>query len=262
MIRLSFFNEKGGTGKTVFNTCFASWLRYEKGYEVRVQDFDFPSYQLFNMRAHEIELIRNNSDFTKFITLPPYPLGKIEGKKAYTNDQLRRITNQIREESKGDGFYIMDFPGRFLPNDPVHAIAMAGLLDYVIFPIDTDRQSQTSALLCNGVLNNPRSLAYMGKEHQNTLAFWNRETRTERTGKRDYYTEVTEIFKKAGIPVCNNRAREFLSMRREGETFGFIRSTVCYPKLNVRRSAPWLEPLFEEILQRIMGNKVMYPPGE
>lgn len=258
MIRISFFNEKGGTGKTLFNTCFAAWLKYQKGFNVRVRDFDYPSYHLFNLRKHELELIKSNRDFAKLITQPPYPLGRIEGKDAYTREQLNKIVNHVRTESEGDGFYIMDFPGRFLPNDPVHAIALAGLLDHIIFPVDSDRLSQTSALLVNAMLNNPKILERSGKEHQDVLVMWNRETGSERRGKRDFYSIATETFKRAGIPVCDNRAREFLSFRREVDTFGFIRSTVCYPELNIRRSAPWLEPLFEEILQRIQGTYGMF----
>lgn len=254
MKRITFFNEKGGTGKTLFNMLFASWLAYEKGQRVMVQDFDYPSYQFFKTRQHELELIKSDPNFAKMVVSDPYPLGRVFGKEAFTREELLAIIEQVRSQSNGEGYYIMDFPGRFLPNDPVHALAMAGLIDFCIFPVDTDRQSRSSALFVNSVLNNPKILARCGKTFQETMVLWNRETSQERRGSRDFYALADETFKSIGIPVCSTRCREILSFRRDGDVFGFFRSTVCYPKINIKRTAPWLEDIFEEILARINGT--------
>lgn len=254
MKKITFFNEKGGTGKTLYNMLFASWLAYEKGKRVYALDFDFPSYQFFKTRTFDIKLLQENEEFAKLVKGKPYELGKIAGKEAYSRSELASIVEKVREMSVGDGYLIMDFPGRFLPNDPAHALAAAGLLDFIIFPVDTDRQSRTSALFVNSVVNGKPFLARNGKEHQDTLILWNRETRTERSGKRDFYSEHNELFNLIGIPVCTTRAREILSFRRDGDTFGFFRSTLCYPKINITRTAPWLEDIFEEILARIDGT--------
>jgi len=251
MKTIAFFNEKGGTGKTLYNMLFASWLRYDMKRQVYVADFDFPSYQFFKTRQYEIALMQDNPKFAKMITSSPYPLVKVEGKDHYTPEQLQQIITDIRKMDQKEGFYIMDFPGRFTPGCPVHAIATAGLLDHIIFPIDSDRQSRASAMFVNAVVNSEKVLAHNGKEHQDVLAMWNRETRNERIGNRDFYEDTENLFKELGIPICKTRGRELLSFRRDGDTFGFVRSTVCYPKTNIMRSAPWLEDIFKEILQHI-----------
>ena len=254
MKKISFFNEKGGTGKTLYNMLFAAWLCFDKGRKVYAVDFDFPSYQFFKTREYELGLMQENEDFAKMVTSAPYPLTKVEGKEHYTAEQLQRIIMDIRKMDQKEGFYIMDFPGRFTPGCPAHAIATAGLLDCIIFPIDSDRQSRASAMLINSIVNNPKVLERNGKEHQDVLAMWNRETRNERIGKRDFYKDTEEMFEFLGIPICKTRGRELLSFRRDGETFGFVRSTVCYPKTNIMRAAPWLEDIFNEILLRIEGE--------
>ena len=254
MKRITFFNEKGGTGKTTFNALFASWLAYEKGRRVFVQDFDYPSYQLFNIRKKEVELMARDPGFARLVTHAPYPIGKVTGRGSYSREELAEIVAQVKEYSAGDGYCIMDFPGRFLAEDPVRAIAGAGLIDLIVFPVDSDRQSLTSALFINSFLRNPKFLARAGKESQDVLALWNRVTRQERVGKRDPFAEGNATFSMLGIPVCRTMAREILSMRRDGEVFGFLRSTVCYPKNNIRMFAPWLEDIFEEILARLDGS--------
>lgn len=251
MKRVTFFNEKGGTGKTLYNLLFASWLKYEQGERVFVQDFDYPSYQFYKLRQRETELVKTDERFARFITLPPYPIGKVKGKDEYTTEELQGIVKGIRETSEGDGYLIMDFPGRFRPNDPIYVLATEGLLDYIFFPIDSDRQSIASALLVNSTLNNKLVLKKMGKERQNTLAIWNKETRAERRGTRDYYGETTEILQMAGLPVCGVRGQDCVSFRRDGDVFGFVRSTLCYPKTNINMRAPWLEPMFKELKARI-----------
>ena len=79
MKRITFFNEKGGTGKTTFNALFASWLAYEKGKRVFVQDFDYPNYQLLNIRKNEVDLMARDPRFASLVTATPYPIGKVSG---------------------------------------------------------------------------------------------------------------------------------------------------------------------------------------
>lgn len=254
MKRITFFNEKGGTGKTTFNALFASWLAYEKGKRVFVQDFDYPNYQLLNIRKNEVDLMARDPRFASLVTATPYPIGKVSGNGVYSREQLAEIVAQVREYSAGEGYCVLDFPGRFLAEDPARAIAASGLLDLVVFPVDSDRQSISSALFVSSLMRNPRFLARAGKERQELLVMWNRETRSERRGKRDPFADGDETFRLLGIPVCATRAREILSLRRDGEVFGFMRSTVCYPRTNIRMYAPWMEDLFEEILARLDGT--------
>ena len=255
MKKITFFNEKGGTGKTTFNVSFASWLAYEKGERVFVRDFDCPSNQIHGLRVEEIGLIQRDPEFVKLITQKPYPIAKEKEDVVIKTHQDRlMLLDKIRKESQGDGYYIMDFPGRLKTSDAMYNLAYAGLIDTIIFPIDSDEASQARAMYTYHILNHPQFLKYSGKEHQDAMFLWNRETRTERRGKRDYYSVAEEKFKDIGIPVCDNRIRELLSFRRDASVFGFIKSTVCFPIINIKRSAPWLIDVFEEVKERIDGT--------
>ena len=59
MKTLTFFNEKGGSGKTTFCLMMASWLRYRCGYRVAVIDLDGPMHGLNEMRAIDLDVMRN-----------------------------------------------------------------------------------------------------------------------------------------------------------------------------------------------------------
>lgn len=253
---ITFFNDKGGVGKTAFSILFASWLAYEKKEKVRVFDFDYPSHQIAALRKDEILLIKNNKDFAKLVTSAPYPISEPKGYAPYTDEQLKALVAGIRSMSNEKGYLVIDFPGSFKRSDASFAILMSGLVDLVVFPIDSDTNSSGRALFVNSVLNNPKRLSAAGARKQDTLMLWNRETNQERRGKRDYYAEREVFFNRIGVPVCTQRAHELLSMRRRGDVFGFIQSTVCYPKKNIQMNAPWLEPLLQEIKERLDGDWV------
>ena len=63
MKTLTFFNEKGGSGKTTFCLMMASWLRYRCGYRVAVIDLDGPMHGLNEMRAIDLDVMRNEGRY-------------------------------------------------------------------------------------------------------------------------------------------------------------------------------------------------------
>ncbi len=52
---VSFYNSKGGVGKTLLNGVFAYYLKTIKGFKVAVVDCDHPQYTLYRRRTHEIK---------------------------------------------------------------------------------------------------------------------------------------------------------------------------------------------------------------
>lgn len=263
MKRITFFNEKGGTGKTLFNMSFASWLAYDQGERVFVRDFDTPSNQIHTLRIKELEMAREDPAFARLITAAPYPIRKEEVTVDIRDAAAKHaLAEKIRRESVGEGYYIMDFPGLFNSRTAFFNLAASGLIDTVIFPVDSDEASYARAMYVNSIINNPKLLRVTGRDHQDVLFLWNRETNQERRGKKDHYSEAEAMFRRIGIPVCNHRVREFLSFRRDGETFGFVKSTICYPRLNIRRNAPWLEDVFAELKARIDGTWTDPAPEE
>ena len=59
---ITFFTEKGGTGKTTFNILMSSYLSYVKNKNLLYVDYDFPSYHAFNIRQREIKQYEESPD--------------------------------------------------------------------------------------------------------------------------------------------------------------------------------------------------------
>lgn len=245
---ISFFSEKGGTGKTTLTVLMASYLAYHEHRKVYVMDCDFPSYQFSKMRATDESLLNaDNPAFLKAVgNNVPYKIGQIAPKDRFTLPELESIANTLRSHSKDDGYFFLDFPGRFLASDPANYLAQKGLIDLIVFPVDSDRQSRASAFMVGHTLKKATN--------QNMCVLWNKETAKERYGKRDWYDVPTQRFIDMGIPVVHQRVRDILIARRDPNTFGFIRSTLCWPEQNIQRAAPYLENIFKEIQLRADGK--------
>ena len=85
---LSFYSEKGGMGKTTFTALFASWLAYVKKEKVIVLDFDFPGYQMYNMRNIDSILLQNGDPKLTLLVgdNKPYKVERVMAKsKGYTD---------------------------------------------------------------------------------------------------------------------------------------------------------------------------------
>jgi len=252
----TFFNEKGGTGKTTLTAMFASWLAYNRGQNVRVVDCDYPSFHLHAIRKAELAYISENltSPVARLaVGTPPYPLGKAMVKEQFSKADLETIASEIRRQCAGNGYMLLDFPGGFLSGGPAYDLIRRGMIDLVAFPIDTDAQSRMSAL------GTRREILRINPS-QKTVFVWNRETAQERRGARDWYSAAEAALRGMGVEVAATRVREVLIARRDSSTFGFIRSTMCFPEANVRRACPSLLPLFEEMKARLDGTftKEMY----
>lgn len=246
MKTLTFFNEKGGTGKTTLTTLMASWLAYKKGCPVVVYDCDYPSYHLAQMRADDLALVVKDPS-SAFVQMAgrtkPYPVTKALSKSTFSPAELSLLAQRVRE-ARGEGYFLLDFPGRFLPNDPVAYLSKAGLLDLVVFPVDTDRQSRASAMAVYVKMMKANGT-------QRVAALWNRETAAERRGRRDWYGAATAQMEDFGIHVIGTRMRDVLIARRDASTFGFIRNTLCWPQRNIDKACPYIEDIFEEIKERL-----------
>jgi len=252
MKTLTFFNEKGGTGKTTFTVLMASWLAYKKGEKVFVYDCDYPSYQLQTIRASDEEIIKTNPD-SQFARMSAghsyYGVAKAMGRDTFSRQELAFIAKKVDEtRRKEDGYLLMDFPGRFLRNDPVWHLTESGLLDLIVFPVDTDQQSRAAALNTYFTMKGLRP-------SQEAMFLWNRETQSERRGRRDWYADSTRMFRDMGIPVVEARMRDILIARRDASTFGFIRSTMCWPQANINKACPYIEDIFEEIKTKLDNMK-------
>lgn len=253
MKAVTFFSEKGGTGKTTLTAMFASYLAYARGLRVVAYDFDYPLYQLHAMRATDLAVKERlpSSPLARFsASCEPFPVCRVKGLDTFTPRQLELIAGGIASQTEGEGVCLLDFPGRFLPDDPACDLVCRGMIDLVVFPVDSDVQSQRSAL---------KTFAAMQKltgGRQRAVALWNREAGSERSGRRDWYTPKEEIFRRSGLGFLPVRMREILMARRDSSVFGFVRNTLCWPAPNIRRVCPYVEALFEDIYN------LLYPKNE
>ena len=247
---ITFFNEKGGVGKTTLTALFASWLAYNQRCRVEVFDCDYPSYQLWNMQKFDVKALREDLG-SEHIGLSLrqmcrgndfYKVRRMEGRDVYGEEQLRVIAKLVSDmRSRQEGYLLMDFPGRFLPNDPVYRLSRSGLLDLVVFPVDSDRQSRAAAISTYTVMRK------VSGGSQRCAVLWNRESLAERKAKTDRYADSTRGFEELGIPVIKTRVRDMLIARRDSSAQGFIRNTLCWPQPNIDRTCPWIEDAFLEI---------------
>lgn len=239
---ITFFNEKGGTGKTTLTALFSSYLAYKLKQPVFVMDMDYPSYQMYNIRQTDIEILQNEpaAPLNRFYDgSAPYPVGKTAGQDSFTPAQLDAIERALRKQLDGEGYFLIDFPGRFLPNDPVYHLVSKGLIDLVVFPIDTDRQSCVSALTTDATMRR------ISKGRQRTAFLWNKEATSER--RRGTMDAMTRQLRDRGLTVIDGHLRDIIIARRDARTFGFIRNSVCWPQANINKACGYIEEIFDRI---------------
>lgn len=252
---VTFFNEKGGSGKTTFAAIFSSFLAYKLREKVfGVLDFDSPSYHLDGFRGIDrFYNIESNRVFHKMCldAGAPYPVEAIKSDGTFTEEQLSMMARQIRKRKESeDGYLILDFPGSLRPGDPVFRFAKEGLLDLMVIPITADSQTRVSALRVYSMMHSSLFKSISGKdEGQATLFFWNEVTLTEERARQSKYDNYErKLTKELNIKVCNTRVRQIPVLRRDPDNpLVFVRSTMCYPEANIRRYCPYIEDLFMEI---------------
>ena len=250
---ITFFNEKGGTGKTTFAALFASWLRYNQGEEVVVYDYDFPSFHLGKFREVDNYYYKENGGlFQKMCDEAgePYPIVTVGSSGVFEREQLREMVSGLKaEKGSGSGYIVLDFPGSFKSKDPIFHYLANGLIDLIVLPINSDSQSRLSALNVFRMMRHPDIMKLSGKDAgQECLFLWNGVTQTEAKAKDDRYDNYGRSLQQIGGKICRTRVKDIPILRRDPENpLVFIRSTRCYPIMNIRRYCPYLNDLFEEI---------------
>ena len=212
---LTFFTVRGGSGKTVLSAAFASYIRYTLGLRVLVLDFDGPEYNLYNMRARELDYMRGNG--IKFDADDLYIVDKVENREIDSLEALSANLNYLKNEFD---FVVMDFPGSFADGDAVCQLAMDGVIDLVVIPVELDAINISSS----------KSLALLCQENP------------------ELYERLRVWFGKHGVRVSENIVKNSLSMKKEMGVKGFLRSTVCFPEKDIREKNPGIINLFEEIV--------------
>lgn len=236
---VTFFTEKGGTGKTTFNIMLSSYLAYHRKLKVLALDCDCPAFHTFQLRERELEAYKENAkEIDKKLSqdVEIYPIVKVDD--LYSN--VEKVINNLFNLKKKDeyDYVIFDLPGS-LANNAVNKLISANIIDEFYLLTDLDKQVIVSNIKLSQALQN------LGATVQ---VVWNRVFAFE---KADLYEANTKLLEEHyNIKVNPFRIKNSIKFRREfGFDTEFIRSTLCYPVKNLEKNNINLNNLFDNITQ-------------
>ncbi len=253
MVIFSFFNYKGGVGKTTLNLIFASYLTYVKHLRVNVIDMEKSDYRIRRFRESEIEQLADPStplaryasrnqmpDPSTYYTIQECGLTGFE----FTPENIRNQVDKIAEMKCADEYdvTILDYPASFSNSLSIYPLAEEGILDAVYVPHALESQERRSA--CRTALG----LATNGEK---VRMLWNNVDANiiHHQGRRlDEGEREVEFLKNYGVLYSPTRIKHFMKAAQDADKECFVRTTVCWPDRYVRMWCPELITLFEEIV--------------
>lgn len=251
MRTFSFFNEKGGVGKSFHTIMFASFLAYEHGAKVLVVDFENPNPRLDNVRENELKMLADPksalSRFGQAHEIPKEfyvihtPLKNVD--YAYTQENAERMRESIWAliSSKKFDYILFDFPGLLINDSPAYDCCVHGQVDLVAVPIDTEPMTRRASVMTCSFLQNCKT---------DVVAFWNNVSTADINRKG--FLDVGEIiFQRRNIPVMKDRIKHFVKAGRDSSENLFVRSSVCWPKRYIELACPSLIGLYEDLKKRL-----------
>lgn len=247
MKTLSFFTEKGGSGKTTFNIMFASYLCYTLGKRVCVIDFDFPAYHLDAVRKRELS--RRNEQPREGVPVSYlskrvinddgiYEIAGIQGTDAKSVSGIMNFIRAAREKDAYD-YMVFDFPGSLRQGDASTAVIREGLLDLLYMPVRGDMMEINAIVKFHNCLK-------MVNANQDCRAFFNFVNRME---NQAYYDMLRVGLESFDVTVSDIRIPNLVAIKKENDERAF-RSTLYFPDALVRSRAPEIIRLFDEIIER------------
>lgn len=250
MRTITFFNAKGGVGKTVHTTMFASFLRYNQRAKVAVIDLENPTPRvLFARRSEERLLSESDSWLSRYLAKhpapeSPYDIFDLSGSKPmYTKEYLKDLSNRAWDfiAHKDYDYVLFDFPAMFMEASPAFTLITSGIMDLTVVPIDVDNATRREGILtARQVLDN----------EQRVVAFWNNVSAEDI--RRSGYLESGEvIFRQNGVEVLPERVKTFQKAKRDSDERLFVKSTVCWPERYVEMACPELPKLYMDIKNRL-----------
>lgn len=231
---VTFFSAKGGTGKTTFNMLLASFLRYKLGKRVLVLDFDGPGFNFFYSRVRELEVLKEQGKAADERAFFP-----IETVRAKEEAALQELCADLLSRENDYDVVVMDFPGSFTDGDAVGYLSVMSVLDLVVMPVELDGMIIAAA----------KTLATIFREDgQRTLLFFNRVHGRE---KPELYQALREWFAGKGLQVSENMVKGSVSMRKERDVNGYLRSTTSFPEKEIREKNPGILELLNEVVDYV-----------
>lgn len=212
-LKISFYTQKGGVGKSTITTLLASQLHYRLGYNVLVLDCDFPQNSLVNMRERDKDSIMHN-EYYKQVAIKQFQTLK---KKAYSivkckaEDALEMAKDTMKELDQTFDVVFFDLPGTANTKGVLSTLSQ---MDFIFSPIIADR------LVVESTLGFTKAFENLPKDKsikQELWLFWNQVDGREKTGLYDIYQDVIN---QLGLPIMQARIKDSKRFRKETEATG------------------------------------------
>jgi len=229
---VSFFNQKGGVGKTTLEILVASYCHSVLDLKVGIMDADFPQHSVQKLREDEISLVRTQASYQNAF--------KAQGKKVYPiipSNPGEALTDLKQFENTEEPFDIVfvDLPGTVNTKGVLSTISK---LDHIFIPLIADQLVVKSSLEF-GLLVNQN---FIGKPDINlkSLHFlWNNVVKSE---KSNLYTATEKVVTKAGMHILKTQLYQSVKFRKPE-----FRSTIFPMEAHLLKDTNMV-PLIEEIL--------------
>ena len=238
---VAYATQKGGVGKTTFTVLTASYLHYEKGFNVLVVDCDYPQHSIYQMREREIETVSSD----KQLKALAYEQFTRLNKKAFTilkasaGSALEVVESHLEQTDERIDLVLFDIPGT------VNTSGMFKLLsamDIFLVPISADR------VVLESSLNFAKAINEMIKEtpQKNLYLFWNMVDKREKTALYDIYAKGIASL---GLQLLQTRIPDTKRYRKEMLCAGQrpFRSTLFPPDKQMAKGSNITELIGEVI---------------
>lgn len=212
-LKISFYTQKGGVGKSTLTSLLASLLHYRLGYNVLVMDCDFPQNSLVHMRERDKNSIMQN-EYYKQAAIKQFQILK---KKAYsivkckTEDALEVANTTMKELQQTFDVVFFDLPGTA---NTTGVLSTLNRMDYIFSPIIADR------LVVESTLGFTKAFANLPKDEsvkQELWLFWNQVDAREKT---ELYNSYEAVIKQLDLPIMKARIKDSKRFRKETEAIG------------------------------------------
>ena len=244
---IAFSTQKGGAGKSVFTTLAASYLHYQRGYNVLVVDCDAGQYSLHRMRERDMEIVQSDSSWEMKFAVQL----QVTKKNAYTvlcappKEAITIAQNFLSNSNQKIDIVLFDLPGTVNSHGVMECVQQ---LDYIFTPITSDKivleSSLAFAIAVRDLLINSNDSQLKG-----LYLYWNMVDAREKT---DLYKIYGDIIEDLGLSMLQTQIPDRKRYKKElsKDSREVFRSTLFPPTPRLLKGSRF-EELTDEILQTI-----------
>ncbi|MBC3538964.1 ParA family protein [Rufibacter sediminis] len=235
---ISFFNQKGGVGKSTLEILMASYCHNVLGLKVAILDADYPQLNIHKLREDEINMVRRHEAYQEaFAGLgrPVYPI-------ANTNpaESVKEMDIFLELEAGEEPYDIVfvDLPGTINTPGVLQTISQ---LDHIFIPLIADQLVIKSSLEF-GLLVNDNLIGKPNVNLKSLHFFWNNVVKSE---KSHLYEVTNSLIREAGLHCLETVIGQSVKFRKPE-----FRSTI-FPMQPALIKDTNMVPLIEEVLAQI-----------